>query len=101
MTGNNSKTGHSVIVRIFGEDYPIAGYTDPAYISRVADIVDARMREVAEQSGIKARDKVAILTALSLASELCEKQERLQFAEQGDSERLESLISRIEQTLSQ
>ena len=99
MTSADSRTEHSVIVKIFGEDYPIAGTSDPAYISKVADIVDTRMREVAEQSKVKARDKVAILTALSLASELCENKERLRAAEGGSSGRLDKLLQRLDEAL--
>ena len=68
---------NKVVVRIFGEEYPITGLDDPTYISKIADLVDARMQEIAEQSRTRARDKVAILTALSLASELLEQTDRV------------------------
>jgi cell division protein ZapA len=64
---------NKVVVRILGEEYPIVGAADPAYISRVADLVDTRMQEIARQGRTQARDKIAILTALSLASELLEQ----------------------------
>ena len=51
-----------VVVRIFGEEYPITGVSDPANISRIADIVDSRMREAARVSRSQARDKVASST---------------------------------------
>jgi cell division protein ZapA len=66
-------TENKVVVRILGEEYPIIGAADPAHISRVADLVDTRMQEIALQSRTQARDKIAILTALSLASELLEQ----------------------------
>ena len=66
-------TENKVVVRILGEEYPIIGAADPAHISRVADLVDTRMQEIALQSRTQARDKIAILTALSLASELIEQ----------------------------
>ena len=66
-------TENKVVVRILGEEYPIIGVADPAHISRVADLVDTRMQEIALQSRTQARDKIAILTALSLASELIEQ----------------------------
>lgn len=99
MSITDSKTDNSVVVKIFGEEYPIAGTSDPAYISKVADIVDSRMREVAGGSGIKARDKVAILTALSFASELCESGEDLKNARKGDSGRVSALVRRIDAVL--
>lgn len=74
---SDSSVENKVVVRIFGEEYPITGSTDPAYISKVADFVDARMQDIARQSCTKTRDKVAILTALSLASELLDQSDRL------------------------
>jgi len=68
---------NKVVVRILGEEYPLIGAGDPAYISRVADLVDTRMQEIARQSRTQARDKIAILTALSLASELLEQTGKL------------------------
>ena len=59
---------NKVVVNIFGEDYPITGVTDPSYISRVADFVDARMKEAAGGSRVHSRDRIAILAAMSLAS---------------------------------
>ena len=75
---SDSSVENKVVVRIFGEEYPITGLDDPAYISKVADFVDARMQEIARQSRTRARDKVAILTALSLASELLEQSDKLE-----------------------
>lgn len=88
-----------VVVRIFGEDYPITGVSDPAYISRIADIVDSRMREAAKVSRSQARDKVAILAAMSLASELAETSETLDAGESTQQERIQALLDKIETAL--
>ena len=45
---------NKVIVNIFGEEYPITASNDPEYIARIADLVDSRMREVANSSRTKA-----------------------------------------------
>lgn len=90
---------NKVIVNIFGEDYPIIGETDPEYITRVAKYVDSRMREVAGISRSKARDKLAILTALSIASELHEKSDTLDNMEKVQGPSLENLISRLDKAL--
>ena len=88
-----------VVVRIFGEEYPITGVSDPAYISRIADIVDSRMREAARVSRSQARDKVAILAAMSLASELEEKSETLNSTDGSHQARIQALLDKIESAL--
>jgi cell division protein ZapA len=88
-----------VVVRIFGEEYPITGVSDPAYISRIADIVDSRMKDAARVSRSQARDKVAILAALSLASELEEKSESLTSTNSSQESRLQGLLDRLDAAL--
>lgn len=90
---------NKVVVRILGEDYPITGSDDPAYISRVASFVDSRMQEVARQSRSQARDKIAILTALSLASELLERTDRIEKSSSERSSSLEGLLAQLDQAL--
>jgi cell division protein ZapA len=88
-----------VVVKILGEEYPIAAQDDAAYISKVADYVDARMRDVASRSRSQARDKIAILTAMSLASELLEASDNLHSAENTFSSDVVMLIERLDQAL--
>ncbi|MFZ5979249.1 MAG: cell division protein ZapA [Candidatus Zixiibacteriota bacterium] len=90
---------NKVIVNIFGEDYPIIGENDPEYITRVAKYVDSRMREVANISRSKARDKLAILTALSIASELYEKSDSLNHLEKEQGFSLDNLLSRLDKAI--
>lgn len=90
---------NKVVVRILGEEYPITGVDDPAYISRVASYVDARMQEVARQSRSKARDKIAILTALSLASELLEYTEKLEQTSSKQNNSLDGLLAQLDRAL--
>ncbi len=90
---------NKVVVRIFGEDYPITGVADPSYISRVADYVDSKMKEAAKSSQVKVRDRVAILAAMSIASEFYEKAESLNSYEQGYDSRLDAVISQLDAAL--
>ena len=90
---------HKVVVEIFGEDYPITGAGDPAYISKIAQVVDTRMREVAGTTRTRGRDKVAILTAMSFASELLEKSESLDSEHSTTSAHLERLLTGLEDAL--
>ena len=90
---------NTVIVKIFGEEYPITSAGDPEHIRRVADFVDSRMREVALISRSKAKEKVAILTALSIASELVEKRDLLRHIESDHDNCVDSMLSRLEASL--
>jgi cell division protein ZapA len=98
---SGSSVENKVVVRILGEEYPITGFGDPAYISRVADFVDARMQDIARQSRTNARDKIAILTALSLASELLEQSDKLERATSDNGASLDNLLKQLDSALCQ
>jgi cell division protein ZapA (FtsZ GTPase activity inhibitor) len=63
--------GDIVEIEIYDQRYPVrvARATERKEILRLAEIVDARMREIARQTGTVDSLKVAILTALHLAQE--------------------------------
>jgi cell division protein ZapA len=90
---------NKVIVNIFGEEYPITAMSDPAYVSRIADFVDSRMKELAKRSRTKAKERVAILAAMSIASELFEKNEDISSFEEDFTSRLDSVMARLDETL--
>lgn len=87
---------NKVTVKIFGEEYPITGHGDPAHISRVAEFVDTMMREVARVSRSKAKDKVAILTALTLASELLDMRDQLEHLKDDQTSYVDTLMNRLD-----
>ena len=95
----DSSTANKVIVNIYGEDYPIQGVSDPAYISRIADYVDAKMKEAAENSRVVARDKVAILAAMSIASELHGEKETLTQSGKKHDVRIDNMLARLDEAL--
>ncbi|MCK4574361.1 MAG: cell division protein ZapA [candidate division Zixibacteria bacterium] len=90
---------NQVLVNIFGEEYPIVGVGDAPYISKIADFLDARMKEVAGSSGITGRDRVAILAAMSIASELHEKREVVQSMDDQVGTQVDDIILRLDQAL--
>lgn len=92
---------NKVIVNIFGEEYPITGVSDPAHISKIADLIDSRMREASEGSQVSGRDKIAILAALSIASELDETRQRESFLTDDLDQTLDGLIERIDSAVGQ
>ena len=60
----------SVAVDIYDQVYNLRG-TDPAYIERLAAIVDAKMRAVSAHGNTVDSLRVAVLAALNIADELC------------------------------
>jgi cell division protein ZapA len=65
----------TIQVEIFGEVYAVRGSDENGYLQELADLVDRKMREVAEHvKGDTAR--IAILAALNLADELFQIQSR-------------------------
>jgi cell division protein ZapA len=67
--GNNmADPNTSIRVEIYDESYHLRG-TDPDYIQRLADIVDAKMRAVAQHTSTVDSLRVAVLAALNIADE--------------------------------
>jgi len=65
----------AVSVDIYDQIYNLRG-TDPAYIERLAAIVDAKMRAVSAQGNTVDSLRVAVLAALNIADELCTARQR-------------------------
>lgn len=59
----------AVVVEIYDQVYQLRG-TDPAYIHRLADMVDAKMRAVSSHGATVDSLRVAVLAALNIADEL-------------------------------
>jgi cell division protein ZapA len=66
----SQSVSQSVSVDIYDQVYHLRG-TDPAYIERLAAIVDAKMRAVAALGNTVDSLRVAVLAALNIADELC------------------------------
>ena len=66
-------------IQIFGREYKIKGHADEAYIQEMAQYVDAKMRELSNNSSLPSQERLAILAALNIADELF--QERNQTTE--------------------
>jgi cell division protein ZapA len=70
-----SPPDQSISVDIYDQIYHLRG-TDPAYIERLAAIVDAKMRAVSAHGGTVDSLRVAVLAALNIADELCTARQR-------------------------
>ena len=62
-------------VKIFGQAYTLRADMEEDRVRRVAELVDSRMREVAENSPSASALQIAILAALDIASEKCGQEE--------------------------
>jgi len=62
------RNSSSVRVEIFDQPYNLRG-SDPEYIMKLAEYVDAKMRAVADQTHTVDTVRVAVLAALNIADE--------------------------------
>jgi len=69
MAAGERKDVKATAVTIYGRTYHLRGNEDPAFLARLAALVDHRMREVAETTGTPDTLKVAILAALNIADD--------------------------------
>jgi len=70
MSGASRPRGdESTAVTIFGRTYHLRGEGDSGYLVELADLVDRKMREVAEATGTADTLKVAILASLNIADD--------------------------------
>jgi cell division protein ZapA len=69
------ETAQGVTVEIYDQPYHLRG-EDPAYIERLATLVDAKMRAVAAQGTTVDSLRVAVLAAINIADELITLQAR-------------------------
>lgn len=56
-----------IVVEIFGESYPLKTDQDPAYLKRLAALVDREMREAARRTNSLSGARAGALAALKLA----------------------------------
>jgi cell division protein ZapA len=84
-------------VEIFGEVYNVRGSDENGHLQNLADLVDRRMREVAEHvKGDTAR--IAILVALNLADELSQAQV-LQNGQEGERVEIREKVAALTEEL--
>jgi cell division protein ZapA len=101
----NPSPDQSISVDIYDQIYHLRG-TDPAYIERLAAIVDAKMRAVSAHGGTVDSLRVAVLAALNIADELCTARQRhdalagsLQHSQQSLQTRAGSIAHMLDEVL--
>lgn len=72
-----SKEDRGAEVEIFGERYVLRSDDSPEHLTRVAEYVDGKFREVARQHPALVPSKIAVLASLNIADELFKRDEEL------------------------
>ena len=85
----------TVLVRIFGTEYPIKAEADEEYVRWVAKYVDDKMREVAAEVPLRSAAKVAVLAAMHIVDELLKEREVRRNLLSEVEERTNRLIERL------
>ena len=84
-------------VEIYGSVYQVRGRDDTGYLQSLADLVDRRMREVAEHASTADTARIAILAALNLADELF----RIQRRQEGERVEIRDKVAGLAEELNQ
>ena len=71
------EAGARVKVRIYGQDYTIAGDRDEETIREIASYVDGKMREVGRSFATNAQGSLAVLAAINVADEYFSAKEQI------------------------
>ncbi len=66
-----TEENNSIRVEIYDESYNLRG-SDPIYIQHLGEVVDAKMRAVAQHTSTVDSLRVAVLAALNLADDYCQ-----------------------------
>jgi cell division protein ZapA len=85
----------STEVEIFGAVYNVRGGEDRGYLQGVADLVDRKMREVAQHVNTADTARIAILAALNLADELM----RLEKRQEGERVQIREKVAELTEEL--
>lgn len=88
----------SVRVEIFDQAYSLRG-TDPDYIVKLAEYVDAKMRAVAAQTQTVDTARLAVLAALNIADEYHVLQGKLEGGNSDYRERAHHLAEALDEVL--
>jgi len=91
----------TVKVQIFGQTFPIQGELDEAYIHKLAEYVDEKMRAIADMTPTVDTQKVAILAAMAIADELHSLRKERGEREELLKEQAERCLTLVERALKQ
>jgi cell division protein ZapA len=89
-----------VIVNIFGNDYRvISDDVDTERIKEVAEIVDAKMKEIHREFPLPSTTKIAVLACLNLVDDYLQRENQLNKKLSDMEERIRTLILKIDEAV--
>jgi cell division protein ZapA len=89
-----------VIVSIFGIDYRvISDDVDTERIKEVAEIVDAKMKEIHREFPLPSTTKIAVLACLNLVDDYLQRENQMSKKLSDMEERIRSLILKIDEAV--
>jgi cell division protein ZapA len=89
-----------VIVNIFGNDYRvISDDVDTERIKEVAEIVDAKMKEIHREFPLPSTTKIAVLACLNLVDDYLQRENQLNKKLSEMEERIRSTILKIDEAV--
>jgi len=89
-----------VIVHIFGNDYRvISDDLDPERIKGVAEIVDAKMKEIHREFPLPSTTKIAVLACLNLVDDYLRRDDQYKNKLTEMEEKVRSLIMKIDEAV--
>ena len=94
------KEDNQIKITIFGQEYSVKAPADPTYIKKIAEYVDAKMRDV--QSGFsstQSSNRIAILSAMNITDELFNAKKRGDSDNNEIEEKITSLIELIDESV--
>jgi len=95
-----SEKKNRVLIRINGQEYPIAGQESKEYLIRVGTYVDEKMQEVSRLNRQLSVSQISVLTAINVADEmlkLSDTHEALQQSKPPTNEELNTVKQELDQ----
>lgn len=90
----------SVQVQIYDENYHLCG-SEPDYIERLAAMVDAKIRAVAQHTATIDSQRLAVLAALNFADDYLQMKQQYEAREQETTNRASSLEHALDSALNE
>ena len=87
----------AVQVEIFGQTYSLRADADESHVRKVADLVDLKMREVANGSHSVSTLQIAVLAAMDLASDMLQQSNGDEHLREQVERRSGAMLARIDE----
>ncbi len=95
-----AEDSNSIRVEIYDENYNLRG-SDPAYIQRLSEIVDAKMRAVAQHTSTVDSLRVAVLAAINIADDYYQLKRKYEGIESEYTSRASHLGNALDRALNE